>query len=279
MPASSMPWVKLWTDFLDDPKIGPQKDSVKLRFIQLVLLAGECDADGALVIADNANVMHDKPMTQADVSWRLRVDIETLAAELNDLIDLGVITNIGGVLTVTNFSERQGRKQSEKREKWRKWQSDHRATKKNVMHDSALTHANVMRQEVEKEKEVEKENKTTDAKASTPKQPNLLFDAIAQVTASNVKLMGKRIGMCASQLQKIGATPDQVLQVAKWYCANDWRGRKGEKLTFATLIEVWEMGVGNTQMPPSANGNGHRPNEPAGFAAIREAMKDPRYQE
>lgn len=143
MANSAMPWVKIWIDFLDDPKMGLLPDPTKLRFIQLVLIAGECDADGALVIVDNSDVMHDKPLTQADVSWRLRVDTEILAEEIQQLSGIGVIAVIDGVITITHFAERQDRKQSEKREKWRKWQSDHRAKIKNVMHDSGMTQANV----------------------------------------------------------------------------------------------------------------------------------------
>ncbi len=123
--------------------------------------------------------------------------------------------------------------------------------------------------EVEVEGKV-KENRTADAVAppapvpESPSKPkdgkrakprNLLFDAVAEVTASNPKLLGSRIAKCAGELSKINATPEQVRQVAAWYSANDWRGRKGEKLTFATLTEVWDLGIRNEQVIP----NGHSP--------------------
>lgn len=71
---------------------------------------------------------------------------------------------------------------------------------------------------------------------------NLLFDAIAEVTASDTHLLGSRIGKVTAEFSKIGATPDQVRKVAAWYSANDWRGKKGEKLTFEILKEVWQQG-------------------------------------
>lgn len=97
-----------------------------------------------------------------------------------------------------------------------------------------------------------REEKGSPAQAPAPR--DVLFDAVAEVTSSNPKLLGSRIGKCVSQLAKIGATPEQVHQVAEWYAANDWRGRKGEKLTFSTLSEVWEAGMQNKTLP--ANGNG-----------------------
>jgi len=157
MSESSMPWVKIYTDFLDDPKIGQLSDPIKLRFIQIILIAGECDADGALVIADKA-------MTQAEVSWRLRVDRAQLATEMSALRDAGVLMEVEGVWSVVNFAKRQGRSQSERREKWRKWQQAHRAKKEqlsdagpkwviDVMPDSGMTHAGVSAKEKSKSRE------------------------------------------------------------------------------------------------------------------------------
>ncbi len=112
-------------------------------------------------------------------------------------------------------------------------------------------------------------------KGATQRPRDLLFDAIADVTASNPKLLGSRIAKCAKNLRRVDATPDQVQQVATWYQACDWRGQRGDKLTFSTLEEVWDAGIKNLQPAKRANG---KANEPAGFAAIRECMTDPRYQ-
>ncbi len=49
MSQSSMPWVKIYTEILDDPRVGNLTESAQLRYIQLIILAGECDAEGALV--------------------------------------------------------------------------------------------------------------------------------------------------------------------------------------------------------------------------------------
>lgn len=87
-----------------------------------------------------------------------------------------------------------------------------------------------------------------------PRERDLLFDAVAEVTLSNVTLQGSRIGKVTADLRKINATPEQVHQVATWFAENDWRAKAGGKLTFAILMEVWECGVKNVKMEVKKNG-------------------------
>ena len=112
MSNSSMPWIKLFTEFLDDTKIRRLTRSARLTFTQLLLIAGECDADGMLVNGDDA-------LSLDDVAWRVREPIELITADINDLVVAGLVAADDGVLTITNFSKRQGRSQSDKREQWR----------------------------------------------------------------------------------------------------------------------------------------------------------------
>lgn len=265
-----MPWVKIYTEILDDPKLGELPAETKWCYVQLIVLAGDYDADGYIVTRDSL-------VTHANIAWRLRVTVETLTRDINLLCECGLVEIDHGAIFIPKFAERQGRKQSEKREQWRERQAKSREKHdSDVTRDSRVTHAprgEERREEKEEEREEEKSTETAQAPAPS-RPPNLLFDAIAEVTATNPKLMGARIGKCASQLSKIGATPEQVKQVAKWYQHNDWRGKKGERLTFALLIEIWDMGIRNVSNPATTHLN-----EPAGFAAIREAMADPRYQE
>src|SRR3990167_612210 len=110
MSNTSMPWVKLYTDFLDDRKIGLLPDILKLRFIQLVLVAGECDAEGYII--DGAG-----PLSIKDIAWRLRMDPEQLGQEISELTGAGLLSEDvdTGALLIINFSKRQGRSRSEKR--------------------------------------------------------------------------------------------------------------------------------------------------------------------
>jgi len=110
---SSMPWVKIWTEMLDDHKFGRLDDATKWRFVQLCLLAGECDAEGYFA---NGEQM----MGPEDIAWRLRLEPEQLAADLVTLNGIGLISSDDdGAMFVTNFAKRQGRPQHEKRKAWR----------------------------------------------------------------------------------------------------------------------------------------------------------------
>ena len=118
---SGMPWVKIDTEILDDPKMAKLDDSVKWRFIQLVLLAGRCDAEGFIVLGDT-------PLNTEDIAYCLRMNEDVLSEDLlvlssNKLIEFDDEENSWLVL---NFSKRQGRSQTEKRKQWKERQRKHR---------------------------------------------------------------------------------------------------------------------------------------------------------
>ena len=112
MTPTNPPWMKLYTDFLNDPLIGRLSDQLKLRFIQLLLVAGECNADGYLVDGD-------RPLTVEDLAWRLHLDPDQHAEELDQLIKAKLISSEDGVYLIINFSKRQGLGNKHKRLAWR----------------------------------------------------------------------------------------------------------------------------------------------------------------
>lgn len=109
--TSPMPWVKAYTEMLDDTKLLRLNDACCWRFMQLILLAGVCDAEGLLTTGTG-------PMSLDDIAVRLRVRPSRLAPQMDSLVNVGLVENTPNGYRVTKFSERQGRKQSEKREKW-----------------------------------------------------------------------------------------------------------------------------------------------------------------
>lgn len=110
--TASMPWVKIWTEILDDHKLGRLDAATKWQFVALCLLAGECDAEGYLANGD-------EPLTVDDIAWRLRESPDDIEEALAALQDAGLVTEDEGCWLVVNFSKRQGRAQSEKRRQWR----------------------------------------------------------------------------------------------------------------------------------------------------------------
>jgi len=139
MSATSMPWVKMYTELLDDPKLGTLTDSQKWRFIQLILLAGQCDKEGLI------------DMTTKEIAWRLRIDNETMANDLQELQKIGIIEPVDDHWIVCKFAERQGRPQSVKRDQWREAQQRHRG----VIDDSSMSHT--PRGEERREEEIREE--------------------------------------------------------------------------------------------------------------------------
>lgn len=142
-----MPWVKLYTDFLDDPKVGFLSDAAQLLFVKLILMAGECDAEGYIANGET-------PLTQQQIAWRLRIAPESFAAALAELAQAGLVREDDGLILVTNFQKRQDRSQSEKREMWRERKRRQREAQ-NVTRESRVNHACVSPLEGEKNRERE----------------------------------------------------------------------------------------------------------------------------
>lgn len=149
MANTSMPWVKLYTELLDDPKLGKLPDLAKLRFIQMLLIAGECDMNGCLMNGD-------QPLTADEIAWRLRIDGKTFADELATLLAAGLVEQCDGAYCIKNFAKRQGRPQSARQAKWRDAQkakrektktdppTDQQEDKKPVIDDQVSTQENVI---------------------------------------------------------------------------------------------------------------------------------------
>lgn len=96
-------YIKLYHEMLHDPKVGRLPDRLWRRFVELCLLAGETDQDGALPDIET-------------IAWNLHLTDDELAADLQELEDIGLVTNDGdGHLVVTNFSKRQSRVSSAER--------------------------------------------------------------------------------------------------------------------------------------------------------------------
>ena len=242
---SSMPWVKLYTEMLDDPKIGRLPDAIKWRFVSLVLLAGECDQDGALQASD-------KPMSIDDIAWRLRMPSEQCEAELESLLMCGVIELDADVYYLPKFSDRQGRPKREKSEQWRQRQArylDTKVTETPVTRDSTVTNAS----RVEKSREEKIENIADKprqvSKPKAERAPDELFDAIAKVTCTDPATAGASIGKIKAALVK-AEPPYSASDVLKF--GADWPAWKDKPPTLWQLKE--QIGIVRNG---NGNGNGH----------------------
>jgi len=106
-------WLKIYYEMLDDPKIGQLRPALRWRFIECLLVAGECDDGG--YIPDSAGY-----------AWRVRADADVVDTELTELAQHGLLSRVDGRWHVTKFEERQSPvSNAERQSRWRERQ--HRA--------------------------------------------------------------------------------------------------------------------------------------------------------
>lgn len=92
-------WIKLYTEIIDDPKMGRLTDRQFRTCINLFALAGRIDTDGALPALD-------------DIAWQFRMDIADLTADLQTLRSVHIIAEHDGQLVINRWRERQAKSPS-----------------------------------------------------------------------------------------------------------------------------------------------------------------------
>lgn len=257
---SSMPWVKLYTEMLDDPKIGRLPDAIKWRFVSLILLAGECDQDGALQASD-------KPMSIDDIAWRLRMPSEQCEAEIESLLMCGVLELDADVYYLPKFSDRQGRPQSEKRAQWRERQARYRESKEtqdktqeSVTRDSPVTNASrVEKRRVEKSR-VEKSAGKPRTTTPLPIQAQTFIDAGGKFPSGTLSDGTSKKDNAIRVICDTVKDDEQSLllwrQVVSAYCAQ-WSAK-----SYTVMLNDYYL---SGRIPgQSKNGNGHtEPRKPS----------------
>jgi hypothetical protein len=111
---SYLPWIKLHIDIIANPKLYQLNESRRWRFVQLLALAGECNADGYLVIAG-------VPLTPHYLGWRLLVDSKVILRDLKALSRQGLVVQdeTTGAWMIPGFAGRQARQGEGARDYWR----------------------------------------------------------------------------------------------------------------------------------------------------------------
>lgn len=223
-----MIWIKMYPEMLDDVKFKRVPESTKWRFVQLLLLAGECDAAGAFVSGA-------EPMTIDDIAWRLRIDAKTCTEDIEILIGIGVLIWIDGILTITRFSDRQGPTQEEKREAWNNRQRRRRdrskpdtapqteeqpapesdLTPENVTRDTRVTHA--LDIDIEKNKnQNQNQNNNNNNNSADAEDEGLPDDLgslqVAFINASKLPFFKVSADdrLAYQDMFKMGATPEDI---------------------------------------------------------------------
>lgn len=147
-------WIKLYTEILDDPKMGRLSDREYRTCITLFALAGREDNDGKLP-------------PPVDMAWRLRMDSTELLEDMRALERLNILEEHDGTWAVRKWQERQAKAPSAAPDKVLQRVHEHRQRERNET--VTALHLEVKRgvtpPETETETEVEVE---TEAETATP---------------------------------------------------------------------------------------------------------------
>lgn len=152
MTNNGMPWVKLNCHLLDDPRFGRLPESVRVRYYDLLMLAGQCDAGGAFF--DNGERLSDD-----EIAFKLKISVDEFLGSIEILKSVGYIILNGHGWQIARFEVEQGPSQEEKRRQWLERQNRHRC--KDVTRDSPVSHASKSQsqsQDRESESESDKVN-------------------------------------------------------------------------------------------------------------------------
>lgn len=273
-----MPWVKLHTELLRDPRLYRLPESAQLHFFKLLMVAGQCDADGALQMAGVW-------LTCSEIAWHMNADPAATCSSLDALAASGLLERSGDGWAVAGWLERQRTRQEDQRAQWRERQARARTkpapekaqrlepeapkqadepapdvTPDDVMRDSRVSHAARERGREEKRKSTVLSTPKVRAKsqkspaetvgADAPRPRDLIFDAVAEVTKSNPALQGSHIAKIANRLRDIGGTPEQIKRFGQWFAVCDFRGIKGDAPMLEHLPQLWQRSLEWNGAPP-----------------------------
>jgi len=247
---AGMPWVKVYTEVLDDPKLAKISEGAKWRFVQLILVAAECDAGGAFVVGDDV-------MTNDEIAWRLRICKESLEKDITELVKNGLLTIDGKVLEITKFADRQGPTQKERRETWKSRQQKRR---ERVTRDSRNKEENCHALEEEKSREEKEEIREEEEQTLPPMKNNYLL--YTQEVGSLTPSIADFIDLYESELSPEWVH-DAILETSA-HGARVWSYTK-------TVLDTWKI---KGRMPKSVLG-GKKSNAESNIDLMNKLLEQP----
>lgn len=130
--AHPKPWLKMWIEWIHDPKMLGLTLAEQGAWWRLVTLAQQCGADGQLVKGNGT------PLTILEIAKSLHIternDMATFKRMIEKMEAMGSLTWNSDILTIVHFAERQARIPSSTkdaiRERVRQYRERQRVTKK-----------------------------------------------------------------------------------------------------------------------------------------------------
>jgi len=90
-----MQWFRVYNEILDDPKVAKMDGETFRCFVYLLAISSEQETDGII------------NMSIPDISWRIRIPINTLEAAIAYFLENNIITKENGSFIITNWKKRQ----------------------------------------------------------------------------------------------------------------------------------------------------------------------------
>lgn len=175
-----MPWLRLHTDILDDPKMHVITESQFSHFILMLCVASECNASGALPQYDVKSL-----------SWRLRTRATDLRKTIDKLIEMGIMYNSDGQLGFCNWEKRQYSESYKRVKKHRekRYSNNNVTEKKRYSNDES--NANVTA-DTDTDTDTDK-NVKTNPSGKAPKLPRTTSEACGQPVDNYKGLVQKKV--------------------------------------------------------------------------------------
>jgi hypothetical protein len=264
-----MPWIKLYTEILSDPKMGMMDDHLWRFSIELFALAGKEGHGGIL------------PDTQG-IAWVLHRDPQSVQGMIDRLVELKIISLIDGEWIVTHFAERQdadSNAERQKRYRERKhnvtYYGNEKVTESIIIDNEIVTNSNEKSNDLlwrieenrgeEKEKEKKKESRPPDPDdirlfSPAPAAPSLSLEAVICNATGLAAIPPKeynRIEQVRSLIDKYGQ--DRVIQAMScsfktWICTKTKNGNGTYRATNLGWVDwAQEELLKEANAPPPAH--------------------------
>ena len=253
--AMGRPWIKLYTEMLDDPKMGDLSSDAYRRFVEMLLYAGQVDDNGRIA-------------STRYVARKCFVSEDQLLRDIAELVSLEMVHEKNGEWYITKWAARQPKKTSNDRVKaHRKRKRSNKETDAKeecnvtvTLHETSVKqNSNVLDKEEDKDKELEEEKREREnAHERVAVAPSLDVPAGANGYAAMFKtITGIWVGFTQQDYlqERLGENPDWKLlgQVFK-----DWSTRGNNPRNLNGIFDWYDQRLSNPNWQPY-NRNGSKP--------------------
>lgn len=262
-------WIKLYTEIVNDPKMGRLSNREFRTCINLFCLAGIIDEDGSLPDPE-------------DIAWQLRICLDDLKADLGALAAVGILEQTPDGWRVRKWDDRQAKAPSDQPAEVLKRVTKHRNSKRNETVTPLQSEGNEKVTQLEKNRSDQNREETEEIrKEEIPPSPPFesasagralagkLTTLNGQVPAiSRVPLVEKLLDIYglralvdagddaalyalheqAVKLYRMGYhSPESIDALAGLWKEKDWRGQKGDRPRNGQFIEFASQNAPNAK--------------------------------